>query len=143
MSANVLDESDDLNCLVDSFRGKPVSSERFMSLLSTATGQTLPGTRGIKIRLERLGNDRGASLLVTLVVDKPARKGLSPQLATRQTIIVDRTATMDGHGLVAGVGRTVSLLEIDWKGFAAKLQTALQCRPEQYLLVQVGCEEMR
>ncbi len=65
----------------------------------------------------------------------PAR-GPSPQLTTRQTIIVDPAAIADGQGVMAGIGQTVSLSDVDWKDFSAKLKSALQSKPEQYLLLR-------
>jgi hypothetical protein len=142
-AANSAKPSDDLRCLVESYRSKPVTCETFMKLLSVAAGKTLQSTRGIKIRLERPGDDRGASLLVTLVNGLPSGKGTSPQLSTQQTIVVDGTAIRSEFGSMAGIDRTAALAETYWKEFSAGLQTALQSRPEQHLLIQAECQEMR
>jgi hypothetical protein len=127
----------------EAYRGKPITDAGLLELIRSMTEDPPQGIRGINVTMERPGDDTGASLIVTLVADRPPRKGLLPQLTTRKTIVVDRTAIMDELGGLAGVGRRPALSEVDWKQFSEKLRSALQSSPEQYLLVRIGCEEMR
>jgi HEAT repeats len=125
-------------------QGKPVTEEAYMDLLH-GTASALPeGTRGIRISLERLPDDTGVYLVVTLIADRPAREGLSPQLQYGNDVqIGDKMLEGGGGGMVAGIGRNVGLAELDWSGFRKNLRAALTARPEQYLLVQSHCAEVR
>ena len=133
--------SEEVRHRAEAFRGKPVTSERLMAFLFWASDKTPPGARGIRITMERPGDDTGTSFSVTLVVDRPGRKGRPRELAVHKAILRDHEMLMNETlGCFPG---SITSSEIGWKTFVRELTTAFQSTPEQYLLVQVGYEEER
>jgi hypothetical protein len=123
--------------------GKPVSATALMNFLRWSIRRLPPGARGIKLALERSGDDSGAELIVTLVADKSAAQDLSPQVSMSHEILLDRETLSSGETVMAGIGRGVTLEEVDWGEQRGDLKKGLAARPEQYLLIKLGCEEVR
>jgi len=135
--------SDELRDGAAALRDKPITQVALMNFLRWSIRRLPSGVRGIKLTLERAGDDSGAELTISLVADKPPTKGLSPQLTISHEILLDRETISAAESGIAGIGRIVRLEEIDWDNLPKNLGKGLQARPEQYLLIQVGCEEMR
>jgi hypothetical protein len=136
--------SDALRRKLETLQGKPITEQAFMDLLRGTAGALPNGVRGIKITLERIPDDTGALLVVTLIADRPPRKGLSPQLTYGSRLRIDEKTLGGGISTLAGFGgREVGLAGIDWGDFTKNLLTALKAKPEQYLLVQAHCAQMR
>jgi hypothetical protein len=128
---------------LESLQGSPITETAFMDLL-TGTARALPeGVRGVRITLERIPDDTGVYLAVTLVADCPPRKGLAPQLTYGSRLVIGGEHHGGGIGLMAGVGREVGLAEIDWSDFTKKLRKGLQSQADDYLLVIAHCAEKR
>ncbi|HZZ82775.1 MAG TPA: hypothetical protein VFE62_30025, partial [Gemmataceae bacterium] len=72
---------------VEARKGKPISQAAFMDMLRGLANDLPTGSRGVRITVERIPDDSGALLEVTLIPDRPARKGLSPQLVYGSKII--------------------------------------------------------
>ena len=114
-----------------------------MDLLTSVTRSLPPETRGIKLSLEREGNDTGAILLVSLIPDKPRRKGLGQHMDTHKRIVVGTNRIEGGFEVLAGISRDAELSEVRFGKFDEKLKTALDARPDEYLLVEIRCAERR
>jgi hypothetical protein len=128
---------------VESLQGKPITRAALLNVLRSATGSLPKGSRGVDVTVERLGDDTGVNLIVTLIADRPARKDVSPQLSIREKIVCGNKSLHNGTRGMAGIGQEVTLAGIDWSEFSECLNTALEAGPDQYLLVQVRCAEMR
>jgi len=128
---------------VESLKGKSLTEKAFMDLLRGTTRDLPDGVRGIKIAWERIPDDSGVYFVVTLIADRPPRPGLSPQLTYSSSLVVGKERLGGGQGVMAGIGQDVRLDALDWKEFTKNLQTALAAPPDQYLLIQVHCAEMR
>jgi hypothetical protein len=128
---------------VEGLQGKPITEDTFMDLLR-GTASALPnGVRGVKLTLERVPDDTGALLVVTLIADRSPREGLSPQLTYGSRLQLDKQNLGGGTGGLAGIGQKVGLADIDWSGFSKNLRTVLEAQPDQYLLIQAHCAEAR
>jgi hypothetical protein len=124
-------------------QGKPITKGSFMDLLQ-GTASALPdGVRGVKIALERIPDDSGVYLVVTLIADRPPRKGLSPQLTYGSYLRVGEKRFGGDNGVMAGIGKAVGLAEIDWTDFIKNLRSVLKAQADQYVLVRAHCVEMR
>jgi hypothetical protein len=97
----------------------------------------------VAITLERPADDTGARLVVTLVPDRPTRKGRSPQLTIRPRILQDNQEIMNTTLWLSGTVRGVGAEELGWKELSKNLATALAATPDQYLLIQVRCADVR
>ncbi|WP_020472645.1 hypothetical protein [Zavarzinella formosa] len=129
---------------VEAFQGKTLTEGTVMDLLKE-TARSLPeGSRGLKITLERIPDDSGVLLVVTLIADRIPRKGLSPQLSHGSRVIVGDKRLGGGISVSAGFGgRNLTLAEIDWSEFNKNLRKGLEALPDQYLLIQADCSESR
>ena len=142
-AADSVPPNDELRRKLDALQGKPMTEAGFMDLLR-GTASALPnGVRGIKITFERIPDDTGAYLVVTLIADRPPRKGLSPQLSHGSRIMVGEKSLGGIIGGSAGLDREIGLASIDWSDFTKNLRSALAAQADQYLLVQAYCAEMR
>lgn len=136
--------TDAVRRLVEALRGRPITEEAFLGLLRELSGALPEGVRGVKLTLERIGDDTGALLVVTLIPDQPARPGLSPQLQYGSRVVVGETNYGGGFSAAAGIGRKhLRLADIDWGEFTKNLPKALKAGPGEYALVQVHCAEAR
>jgi hypothetical protein len=142
-TANSVKPNDALVRKVKALQNKPITEAAFMDLLR-GTASALPtGARGVKLTLERIPDNTGAYLAITLISDRAPREGLSPQLTYGSHLLIGEKSLGGGFHVQAGLGRDVGLGEIDWSDFSKNLRSALGAQPDQYLLVQVHCAEMR
>jgi 3-oxoacyl-[acyl-carrier protein] reductase len=94
---------------VDELRGRPVTAEGFLGLLRDLSGELPEGTRGVKLTVERVGDDAGVLLLVTLVPDRPARParpGLAPQLSYGSRVVIGEKSLGGRARRIGRAGRT-------------------------------------
>jgi hypothetical protein len=137
--------SDDVQRRLAKVEGKPIGSKDFLDLFESIAKNPPRGVRGIHLKLERAGDDSGASLTVSLVADKPVRQGVSPQIDVRKTIVLD-DQRIEGGGIevIGGLeGENMALGGLEWGEFAQKLHKVFPPRPEQYLFVEMGCKQCR
>jgi hypothetical protein len=123
--------------------GKPITEQALLALLRETAAALPVGARGVKLTLERIPDDRGVYLAVTLIADRPPRQGLTPQLNYGSRLWIGEKSLGGGSGTMAGIGRRVGLAAINWRDFAKNLRAALEAPPEEYLFVQAHCAEAR
>lgn len=129
---------------VSGLRDKPATADAVLGLLRDLSGDLPAGTRGVKLTLEKVGDDTGVLLLVTLVPDRPARPGLAPQLSYGSRVVVGDKTLGGKLGGSAGLGgRKLALAGIDWTEFGDHLRTGLKAPAGEYLFAHVHCEEAR
>jgi hypothetical protein len=129
---------------VEELRDKPVAADVFLGLLRDLSGNLPAGTRGVRLTLERVGDDTGVLLLVTLVADCPARPGLAPQLSYGSRVVIRDETFGGGLRASAGLGgQKLSLAGIDWTDFGDHLRTGLRAPAGEYLFAHVHCAEER
>jgi hypothetical protein len=129
---------------LEALQSRPITEKAFMDLLQGFSRELPDGVRGVKIALERLPDDSGVYLAVTLIADRPARKGLSPQLSSGSRVEVGEKSLGGGFTCHAGFGgKGVRLAEIDWSDLVKNLRIALEAKVDEYLLVQAHCAEER
>jgi hypothetical protein len=116
-----------------------------MAFYLRGTASLLPkGVRGVKVLFERIPDDSGICLIVTLIADCPLRPGWSPQLNYGSRVVVGQENFGCGSRLLAGFGnRNVTLSDIDWSECTKNLRRALAAPPNAYLWVQAHCSEVR
>ena len=81
--------TDELRRKIEGLQGKPITVDKIMKLLGDVSAATPKGVRGVRITLERIGDDLGIYLVVTLIADKPVPEGLAPQLTYGSRITID------------------------------------------------------
>ena len=106
------------------------------------TGDKIPrGGRGIRSQSSAQDTTQGAAATITVIADRPGQKGRPRELTIRKTVVRGRETLIDASfGCFRG---NIASSELGWSDFAAKLATAVQSPPEQYLLIQLGWEEER
>lgn len=142
-AADSVKPSEALRKNIEALQGKPIAEEPFMDLLR-GTASALPdGVRGVKIMMERIPDDSGVYLVVTLIAERPLRKGLSPQLTYGSRLQIGEKNLGGGIGGLAGIGKEVGRADINWSGFTKNLRMALEAQPDVYLFVQAHWAEIR
>jgi hypothetical protein len=128
--------------LVEGYQGKAVTRENFVGLLVSAMEHLSPGTQGFRLSVERPGDDSGVTLRASLVASRPIPKGVLPSIATDQEIVVGPKPVFGILGSAAsGAGPMRSQADSLWRDLSVFLETALQSKPEEYLLVRISCED--
>jgi hypothetical protein len=142
--ASSVPPTEDLRRRVEGLRGKQITADGLVSLLRDVPGDLPLAARGIRILLERTADDPGATLIAFLVRERPQRRGFAPQLSRRERIVIDGKEVHSSLGGMADTGgQTVGLADINWELLRRELPSALQVRPDQYLLIDVGCQQER
>jgi hypothetical protein len=131
-AADSVKPTDAMSRKLDALKGRPITEKAFMELLRGTAAALPEGVRGIKIMMERMGDESGVYLAVTLIADRPAREGLSPQLSFGSRIQIGEKSLGGGIGGLAGLGaKKPGLDKIDWTKFVNHLRVALQARPDE------------
>ena len=129
---------------LESLQGKSMTRDGFMELLCGTAAAPPEGVRGLRLTLERIPDDIGVYLVMSLIADRPTTKGLSPQLGFGSRLQVGDKSLGGGIGAMAGFGgKDVGLAAIDWTEFTNNLTAALNAPPDVYLLIQAHCAESR
>jgi hypothetical protein len=143
-SSDSAQPTDGLRQTMDDLKGKVITEAGFLDLLK-GTAASLPGgARGVKIVMERIPDDSGVCLVLSLIADRPPRPGLAPQLSHGSRVVVDKQSFFGGFGVTAGFGgKQVQLADLDWSELTKNLRRALTAPSDVYLFVHAQCSEAR
>jgi hypothetical protein len=120
---------------VDALRGKPLNHGQVAELLRTFASALPAGVTGIKMSIDREGDDTGVSLAVTLTTKKVAQQGTQKGWDTFERISVNGRNTHNSFGFCSW---DYGLSQEYWQEFATQLRKALEAPPEQSFSVRVG-----
>jgi hypothetical protein len=133
--------NDEVRQRAEALRSVPITSERLMEFLFVTADKLPRGARGVRMTVEREGDDSGATASITLIADRPGQKKRPRELTVRKAIFLGRETVLDASfGCFRG---ELSSPDLGWSEFANRLAVSLQSPPGQYLLVQIGWEEER
>jgi hypothetical protein len=141
-SDDSLTPGEEMRKRVDALRGKTINSAAFLDTVVALSRDLPPGVRGAVLTLERPGDDTGATVIATLIPEKPKEPVREPEIVVRRIILLDKKEIENGHHGFGGVVNP-KLGAIDWSEFQDDLTKVLPAKPEQYLLIQAGCELRR
>ena len=135
--------SEEVRKLIEAFRGKTVTGDGVVDQIVSATRNLPGGVRGIRLAWERSGNDTGVTLRARLVADKPPQRGLLPQLATHELIVLGQKPYLGATGVPGCPGRKAAVPRDAFDMFSRMVKTPLQSDPGEYLLIELSCDEAR
>jgi hypothetical protein len=118
---------------VEQWQGKPLTAEGVVDLLLT-TAKVLPrGARGIRLDIEREGNDTGVTLMVTLAVKKVRQTGSQKGWDISHDVTIDGKTLGNSSGFASW---DYGLTRGCWQSLAGSLDKALGAGPENYISVR-------
>jgi hypothetical protein len=129
--------------MIEAFHGKIVTGDEVVAQIVSATRNLPSGVRGVRLAWERLGDDTGVTLRVTLVADKPSQRDLVPQLATREFIVLGQKPYLGATGVPGCGGHKTAVTKDAFSTLSRMAETPLQSDPAEYLLIELSCEEAR
>lgn len=126
----------DLKKLIDGQVGKPLAATNIVGLVLAVIQDLPPGITGIKLIIEREGDDTGVSMMVELTTRRVHQGGTERGWSIMESIYVDKKPSHNSSGTSEiDFGRR----KLHWALCAYRLTRAFAARPDQPLFVRLKC----
>jgi hypothetical protein len=127
--------TDDFRARVKRLQGQPLTPDKVVDLLLTVTKALPPGVTGIRLSIDREGDDTGFTLAVTLTKKKAQQEGTQKGWSFFEMITVAGENTWSTSG---GCSWEHGMTEDNWRSFGKQLQKTFALPPEQSIAIGVG-----
>lgn len=125
---------EELRKLVETMKGRPLTPGQVVTLL-TAVKDLAPPASGIKLAIDREGDDTGVVVEVRVTATKVRQEGTQKGWSVFETVSVGGQCVHNSSG---GCSLEHGLTEEAWRRLAKEIRTALATPPETCLSIRAG-----